>query len=240
MKLAIIIPFYGRYDLTHARLYEIYRLLPRDIIEVFLVDDASPDKDTAEIQGSIKWWQEDVKDFTVRYYRNKENLGFGGAMNTGAKLADRRGADIFVFHSNDVKVSGDFTKVLIDTANNYEKVLIGNEMIDYPAGWNEFEIDGKKLIVPWLNGFWLACKRNDWKELGGFDPLYGKYTYEDLDLCTHAVELGFSVVSMKSPFLHHMGAATTGYTPERQKITEQNREKYFAKWKDKLVDIYKK
>jgi GT2 family glycosyltransferase len=239
MKIAIIIPFFNNWHLTHARLYEIYRCvcLETPNVEIFLIDDASTEQ---EVRDGISWWQTDLKDkITVRYYCNKQNIGFGGSMNVGAKLADRRGMDLFVFHSNDVKVSGNFTKELIEAVNKHEKALIGNELISYPAGWNEFESNGKNIIVPWLNGYWLACKRDNWIELGGFDLLYGKYTMEDVDLSTRAIELGYNLVPLNSKFLHHIGAQTVGYSDERMKTTQQNKEKYWNKWKNKLEEIYK-
>ena len=44
-KTSIIIPHYNRYDLTHARLYELYNHVPMDNVEIIVMDDASPNTD---------------------------------------------------------------------------------------------------------------------------------------------------------------------------------------------------
>lgn len=237
-KVGIIMPFYNKWDLCHARLFEFYRLLPQENVEIILIDDASSDKE--EIFGGVSWWQKDTSHHKIRYYRNDTNLGFGGSMNVGAKIAIHYGAKILIFHSNDVKVSGDFVTPLVHIINTDPKVFIGNELIDYPAGWNEFEINGEKIIVPWMNGWFIACTSEIWKMLGGFDPLYGKYTYEDIDLSTRAAMMGLKLIDMKSPFLRHLGAQTVGYSAERMEITIANKEKYLQKWGAKLLEIYKK
>jgi len=237
-KVGIIMPFYNHWDLCHARLFEFYRFLPQENVEIILVDDAS--EDIEEIQGSTSWWQKDTKHHKIRYYRNDTNLGFGGSMNIGAKIAMHHGAEILIFHSNDVKIYGDIVTPVVDTINNDENVFIGNELISYPAGWNEFEISGRKLVIPWMNGYWLACSSKIWKMLGGFDPLYGKYTYEDIDISTRATMMGLTLVPLNSKLIQHLGARTAKYSAERMKITIANQEKYLQKWSGKLLEIYKK
>lgn len=229
-RVGIVIPFYNHWDLVHARLWEIYQFIPENA-EVIVVDDASTED---EGQNGISWWQHlPNAHHKIRYYRNDTNLGFGGAMNVGAKLAIKHGLDIIALLSNDVKVLGDFINPLVELIQKDEKVLIGNEVIDYDAGWNKFG----DIIVPWVNGWFVACTSKVWKSLGGFDPIYGKYTYEDIDLSTRATMMGYDLVAMNSPFLKHIGAQTAGYTPERMKITEHNREVYINKWQGKLPEI---
>jgi hypothetical protein len=231
-SVGIVIPFYNHWDLVHARLFELYKYVPENV-EIVVVDDASEED---EGRGGVAWWQKDMKRQTIRYYRNKENMGFGGAMNVGAKIAMHHGADIIVLLSNDVKVSGDFVTPLVDIINKNDKVLIGNEVINWDAGWNKFG----NIIVPWVNGWFMACTIDVWKVLGGFDPIYGKYTYEDIDLSTRATMIGYKLVALNSPFLNHLGARTVGYTLERMKITEHNRDVYIRKWEGKLQNIYGK
>lgn len=231
MKVAIIIPFYNKWELTHVRLFELYQYAPEET-EIVLVDDASTELDCRD---GIEWWQNSMQRHVIRYYRNPENLGFGGAMNIGAKIAIKNGATIIALLSNDVKVSGDFINPLIELIQNNEKVLIGNEVITYDAGWNKFG----DIIVPWVNGWFMACTFDVWKHLGGFDPIYGKYTYEDIDLSTRAKMVGYELVALNSPYLRHIGAQTAPYDDERMEITKRNREIYERKWFGKLQEMYK-
>lgn len=231
MKASIIIPFYNRYDLTFARLVELYKYIPREH-EIILVDDASPELDS---RGGIAYWQK-YKTHKIRYFRNEENKGFGGSMNIGAKIAMKYHSDLLIFLSNDVKVSGNFIPLI---EGKYAKSLICNEQITHKAGWNEFIIDGKLYIVPYANGWFLACAPEAWKELGGFDLRYGKYDFEDVDLSMRALELGYNINALNTTLLQHMGASTIGYTEERLEHTKHNKEIFFEKWKNIIPNILK-
>ena len=73
--------------------------------------------------------------------------------------------------------------------------------------------------------------------LGGFDPIYGKHDYEDVDISTKALIIGLTLVPLNSPLIKHLGTQTIGYTAERLAMTTKNREKYLQKWSDKLLEI---
>ena len=61
MKTSIILLQYNRYDLTHARLMELYHTVPvnSDCV-VIVIDDASPELKDGDIKG-MKWWQENSR-----------------------------------------------------------------------------------------------------------------------------------------------------------------------------------
>src|SRR4030066_254833 len=80
MLISIILPYYGRWDLTHARLSELYRFALENV-EIILVNDASPEEDCRSGAG---FWQSQSKH-KIKYIQNKENLGFGGSHNRGQK-----------------------------------------------------------------------------------------------------------------------------------------------------------
>lgn len=226
MKISIIMPFLNKWELVHARLYEFYRFLPTENVEICLVNDCS----TEDVSAGVSFWQKGAAKHEILYRRNDVNLGFGGSHNEGAKIAT---GDIFVFYSNDVVLSGNFVPNLLEVAK-YEgdKALIGNRLISFPAGWNEFEINGRKRIVPYLEGFFIATTRVAWKELGGWDVVsYNKFDYEDIDLSTKAISLGYNLIDLKSPFLMHLGGQTIASLGiNRQEFTEKNRKTYIQKW----------
>jgi GT2 family glycosyltransferase len=231
--VSIIIPYYNHWDLVHARLHELYKFVPNIDVEIILVNDCSTE--TAD-EGGVAWWQTHVKHHTIRYKKNAANLGFGGSMNVGAKIAK---GDVLVFLSNDVEVKGNFIpEVLFATEINQGKVFIGNEIIRFDSGWNTFEIDGKKYTVPYANGWFLACTNTVWNELGGFDLRYGKFDYEDVDISTKALELGYNLVGIYSEYLRHFGGVTIqSLNVDRQAHTQGNKIIYMKKWLKKLPDI---
>lgn len=223
---SVIMPYYNHWDLTHARLQELRMNLP-DENEICLVNDCSPDDDT---KLGAAWWQKSAARHSIKHHYNKTNLGFGGSMNYGAnKMAV---GDRLVFLSNDVEVHADFTKeldTLFDAPTNSNGKLIGAELLTYYTGWNNL----KEWFAPYVNGWFLACTKEDWKKLGGFDPRYGKFDYEDVDLSMTALSLGFELIGMNKPRLIHLGGQTVRMvTPDRQKLTIMNRIKFVEKWED--------
>ena len=146
--------------------------------------------------------------------------------------------DILVFLSNDVIITNNFMGQIKNEIARYENVLIGGRVVYWAAGWNELEHKGKKFVVPYAEGWLLACTKKVWDNLGGFDPLYGKYSFEDIDLSTTAILLGYKLVGLNSPHLRHLAGQTAKYTDERMQITIKNKEKYIEKWQDKFDLIW--
>lgn len=231
MKFSVVLPYRDKWHLVHKRLMEYYRHLPEGV-EIVLVDD---DSQEAESIKGPKWWK-DNSDLNVVYIRNAENLGFGGSNNVGV---ERSTGDVLILTQNDVIVSGDFTKPVKNYLKQHDKLLIGGRVIHWPAGWNEFEIDGQKVVVPYAEGWFLAMWRDAWNELGGFDPRYGRMDFEDVDLSAMAISKGYNLVGLNVSYLKHMFGQTTTATmgvEGRRALTEINRDKFFAKWKDWMIN----
>jgi len=230
-SVSIIIPFYNHWNLTHQRLMEMHKYAP-DGCEIVLINDASTDLDC---EGGVAFWQNGATRQEIRYHKNKENLGFGGSMNKGAEIAK---GDILIFYSNDVICSGDFITRIKLTLKENENLLIGGRIIYWPGGWNEFEHEGRRFTVPYCEGWLLACTRQVWDNLGGFDPRYGKYAVEDIDLSTTAVSLGYDLYGLNSPHLKHIGGATAKYDEYRMEYTTNNKRKYIKKWKNRFEELF--
>lgn len=236
--ISLIMPFYNRYDLVHKRLYELWMYVKeRENFEILLINDASPEE--KDYEGNIAWWQKQVDNpHKIRYHRNEKNLGFGGSMNLGAKHAN---GDILIFFSDDVTISGDFVTQLVTKTEENKRSLIGNEIIDFPSGWNEFTVEDKSVYIPYLNGWFLSATAVSWEESGGFDPQYYPFDFEDVDISTRYVEMGYNLVALNSKFLYHLGGATIlsqGFN--RSKYTREHQDLYYKKWKDRLLEIHHK
>jgi len=235
MKVSIILPYYNHWDLTHARMMELYKYVPLDT-EIIMVNDASTDSDCRTGAG---WWQKQAGRHEIKYVENKENLGFGGSHNKGATRAT---GDILCFLSNDVVVNIDFGSLISNSLRDKPYSLLGGEIIYFPGGWNEFVFEGKKLVVPYCNGWLLACTREVWDNLGGFDTeTYGKFDYEDIDLSMNALSHGYELLALNlsKHHLHHLSGVTIrALGINREEITKLNREKFIKKWQPKFNDVY--
>jgi GT2 family glycosyltransferase len=217
-------------------LSDIYKFLSGEDIEVILINDASIETDCVT---GVAWWQKQVdKTFPILYHTNSENVGFGHSMNNGAKIAN---GEVLIFYSNDITCSGNFIPELKQLLAKNDKVLIGNEVIWFPGGWNEFDIEGKHIVIPYANGWFLACTREVWINIGGFDwKTYGKMDFEDVDVSTRAMELGYNIVALDSKkIVHaHQGSTISSLNIDRMAITQKNKVKFFAKWGSRLADIH--
>lgn len=232
MKVSIILPMYGRWNLTMARLGEFRTHLPKHC-EIIVVDDCSPEDQKDRIRNGMAFWQKGgVASHKIRYLENEENLGFGGSMNRGASIAEN---EILVFHSNDVIVSGDFITPLIKLFDSEDPILVGHRLIWWEAGWNQFNL-GKPKVIPYLEGYFISCTQSVFDEIGGWDTRYGKYDYEDVDLSMAAQVLGYNLIEFPSPYLSHIGGATINHSENRMNHTRQNREVFIKKWKDILLE----
>jgi hypothetical protein len=63
VEISIIIPFFNRWDLTHARLYELSQHVPLGNVEIILMDDASTEIDC---RTGVAWWQKNSL-LNIRY-----------------------------------------------------------------------------------------------------------------------------------------------------------------------------
>lgn len=233
MKISVVIPVYGNWDLVHSRLNELFHHVPLDT-EIFVIDDASPDKNSINI---LKWWKEEspLKD-RLFIYKNKQNLGFGGTCNKGFDIAIKHGADGVCLLTTDVTVMSDFVTnvtTILDLDNN---VLIGGEVLYNDTGWNRLPT----CIVPYAHGWFLAAHKDTWKKLGGFDPLYEKFDFEDVDLSTTAHWLGVKLVPCGAKFYHAIGKTVSKFYPDRERYTRINQQRWINKWADRAEELRKK
>lgn len=229
MLTTIIIPYFNRWDLTHARLYDIFSHVKTDEsrpIEVVLINDCSTD---ADCEGGAAWWQKSVKkSYEIRYHKNSQNYGFGRSCNIGARMAQ---GDFLVFLSNDVVIRGDFLVPVLERLASKPKSVIGGRVLAFDTGWNTILVDGHKQIIPYPEGWLIACTKEAWVDLGGFDPRYAPYDCEDVDLGATAIQKGYELVSLDSPHLQHLSGQTImTVNRNRQAVTNINRQKFIEKW----------
>ena len=226
--VSIVIPFFNRWDLTHRCLMDLYKFAPENC-EIILVDDAS---DEAEVGNGINWWQKQTERHKIRYYKNPKNVGFGQSLNNGARLAK---GEYLILLSNDVLVYGDFVTDIVTMIQNDNRMLVAGRVVDWAGGWNEVDAGGKHYVIPYAEGWLLGCTKIAWRWLGGFDPIYGKFDMEDIDLSVKALSLGYNIVNLRSDKVKHISGATIyRLYPDRMEITKRNREIFLEKWREEL------
>jgi GT2 family glycosyltransferase len=218
MSISAVVLTYNKWELTHQLLSDIRQYFPAD--EVLLVDNGSEDD---EVYQGGKFWKKSKLIPTLRYVEIEENLGFSGGANYGLREAT---GTMKVLFSNDLRIYNRqaFDFIAECATRPDDKVLIGQTYYTGDTGWNKFG----DTVYPYLSGHFLAS--NGWEELGYFDERYKPYDFEDVDLSTQAIKLGFEMLTIPERSIHHKSAGTIGYSPEREKVTRCNQRKFEAKW----------
>jgi GT2 family glycosyltransferase len=220
---SIVIPIFKNWKLCHALLSDINRY-EKDVDEVVVVDDFSEDSEVAE---GLDFWV-DSKLLPITVLRPKHNGGFTVSSNIGLRYCEK---PLAVRHmtfliSSDVRITGRFIPQAADLIFRAQRSLIGNRHIAFDSGWNTF--DGKTF--DYLEGYFLGCASDGWRDLGYFDENYAPYDMEDIDLSTTAKRKGYKLVSLNNPNIQHKGGGTIGYNPQREAITVRNKEYFRSKW----------
>jgi len=215
--VSIVIPSYDHWELTNQILTDLYNHCLKDIDEVIVVNNGSTDPNVAE--GMKHWFNSamPVKEFVI-----PKNIGFLRASNKGIEFAK---GEIVVLISNDVRIESD--NLILEIKRLLKnKCLVSGKLYNDSTGWNDFG----GTIYKYGEGWLLAFTKETWKDLGGFDDRYAPNDYEDVDISTTALSKGYTLVALDNVSLTHLGGKTLQYSPNRQALTETNREKFRDKW----------
>lgn len=217
-SFSIVIPTYNHWELTHSQLFQIYQQC-KNLLEVIVVNDASTDKDYYD---GLSWWHDNGM-LPLKVLNMKENGGFILSSNAGIQKAK---GDVVCLLSSDVKVGTDISVTIPSIVGIGDKILVGGRWLDWNTGWNQF---GNKLF-PYLEGWLLATTKEGWKDLGYLDTDLCPNDYEDVSLSTVAIKKGYVLVPLNDDRIIHIGGQSIGYNPEREAITNRNREIFRKKY----------
>jgi len=194
--ISAVIPNRDGADLLRRTLPPLLRELPPDRHEILVVDDASDD-DSVEMMG---------REFrAVRAIALDENIGFGAACNRGFQEASH---DLVLLLNSDMEVTPGSIEPLTEHFAEPDVFAAGPRYAepDEPVGPLD---DGLGLVRPQLGspaGGGLFSRRK-FLELGGFDPLYHPFYWEDLDLGWNAWRQGWRIVfDRRACFIHNESA----------------------------------
>jgi len=189
---SVIIPVYNTQDLLRRNLpkvLEAKKNKSNNIVEIIVVDDASPDKSAAVVK----------KEFPeIRLIRHTVNRGFSASVNTGARAAKGK---LLVLLNSDViptknflsKVFEDFSDPSVFAVSFHEKgyTWARGYFKDGYIGHEQGRGDKKLHETFWVSGGSAAYRRDYWMKLGGMDEkLLGPFYWEDIDLSYGAAKRG--------------------------------------------------
>jgi len=215
MSTSIVIPAYGRWDLLHQLLFDLYKNCSL-IEEVIIVNDKSDDVTTRDGLG---WWKM-TNMLPIEVIETPENLGFLRSANLGLKSAVE---DNVILISTDVRVHKDIVEHMKLSQPQY---IVGGRLLDWNTGWNTIN----DTVFPYLEGWILGTSKEVWRTLGYFDERYAPCDMEDVDFSAQAVFWDYHLSTFPEGYVSHIGAQTIGYGEEREKGTKKNKERFGEKW----------
>lgn len=219
MKVSVITPVWNRADLTMQFLHLNWGLYAnRHDVEFVIVDNGSTDS-TPRVLDRFEGMMGD----RLFICRNEENRGFGPGHNQGACAAQ---GEILIFLSNDVVPGGDYIALIEAALAEEPGALVGPEMLRHDTGWNTFN----GVTIPYLAGHCIACHRDTWGLLGGWDEQYVPCDYEDIDLSHAATQRDIPLVELSLPLTHLFGQSAQNLSEGRAAITLRSQAKFKEKW----------
>jgi len=214
MNVSIIIPNYNARELLKKNLPKVFEAIKDYESELVVVDDGSTDKSVQEIQNSKIEMQNYSSKFKI--ILNDKNVGFASTVNRGVEEAS---GEIIVLLNTDVAPEKYFLEPLIRHFRNpnifavgcMDKSREGKRVVLRGRGLGGFrrgflvhwrgEVDKNDTL--WVSGGSGAFRKSIWNKLGGFDPLYNPFYWEDIDISYRALKSGYKILfEPKSIVLH--------------------------------------
>lgn len=256
--LDIVIPVYGRFDLLEKCLYAIPNAVGELSYNIILVDNASPDKSEADgfynlhshMPITIVRNKENLgfpkacnigvtrKNSPLIFLLNSDCILQKDALVNAIKAIDDPKVGVvgmkLIFPTEDlgtldanVRPAGKIQHVGLCTniRGNFYHIFIGWSP-DHPR-----VLAVKEVYA--VTGAALLTRRSIWNKVGGFNEVYGAGTYEDVDFCLSARDIGYNVIVEQSA----MGIHYTNGTAEFYKLgypLMQNQLIFMSKWATRL------
>lgn len=248
MKVSLVIPSYN--NLRHLKnAYNSVRKYYTSEVELILIDDGSND-------GTIEWLKS-LKDNNLIYWREQSRIGHTILYDKGI---DKATNDIVGILHADMYIAPDYIENLIKHLKP-GKVICGtrvepplhppgNEKIikDFGLDFDTLKIDefykfskieikkSKDLTSKGMFAPWVLYKK-DFQSMGGHDPKFAPFPYEDSDIFQRWLIAGYELVQSRDALVYHLTCRghrwnkEIGKNDDEFKLFEENaRKHYLKKW----------
>lgn len=187
-----------------------------DVIEVIVVENGSGDGSAELLAATLP------RDPRVTLVTSPTNLGFGKANNLGVEQAT---APFLFLLNSDAKLHSGSVRRLGEALEAEPPCSIiapeirtspGGELQIDAAGWFPSAVNvttgrvsrpGDSSSPDWVSGCAMFLRRDGYRTLGGFDPVFFMYL-EDVHLCWKARRAGGTVRIERTVKVTHLGGAS--------------------------------
>jgi GT2 family glycosyltransferase/glycosyltransferase involved in cell wall biosynthesis/uncharacterized protein (DUF3084 family)/SAM-dependent methyltransferase len=251
-QVSVVVITYNNLEFTRACLASLDEYSQYENIEIIVVDNASSD-------GSPEFLSEWVAGKNNRkLILNEENRGFAAANNQGLEIAT---GDYLVLLNNDTYVTPGWIRTLVRHLERDKKIgLIGpvtnnignearidiaysnmEEMLQKSADYTHRHL-GQIFTLKTAAFFCVMMPRTTYSLVGKLDEVFGRGFFEDDDYCRRIEQHGLSIICAEDIFVHHHLSASFNKikSQDRQKLFEDNKATYEAKWGKWVPHSYKK
>jgi GT2 family glycosyltransferase len=233
VKTAVIIPIFGRHDLTRAVLRDLESEV--QLADIWLVDN----------EGEFEPEQVPVRILTPGI-----NLGWCRGCNYGVASAWDYGYDKFILLNNDVRLSRSFIGGLLEAASATSGDIIGpvydhnwlHQRSAYAGSAPGYSRRPLDHLVPFIDGTCMLIRRSTFESVGFLEERYWrKYSWGcDKDFALRVRTAGGSVWVTERSYLNHMARQTAKRFQDFSELDaerendEDMAEKWGSEWRDLL------
>lgn len=241
-KISVVVVTYNNLDFTRACLASLDEHSQYEHLEIIVVDNASSDGSPAFLSEWV------AGESNRKLILNEDNRGFAAANNQGLEIAT---GDYLVMLNNDTYVTPGWVRTLVRHLERDKTIgligpvtnNIGNEakidiaysnmdaMLLKSAAFTRRHI-GQTFPLRTAAFFCVMMPRTTYSRVGTLDEVFGRGFFEDDDYCRRIEQLGLRVVCAEDVFVHHHLSASFNKlkSQDRQKLFEDNKATYEAKW----------
>ncbi|HSX08924.1 MAG TPA: glycosyltransferase family 2 protein [Candidatus Saccharimonadales bacterium] len=250
MNISIVIPNYNGEKILTKNLPHVLASVKdykKGKVEIIIPNDPSTDNSKEVISKFISSLHGTGVIGKTIDNTKKDESGFSKNVNRGVTLAT---GDILILLNSDVRPHKDFLAPLLanfsddkvfavgcmdESIEDGETILRGRGIAYWARGFlhhNAGALDKNNTF--WVSGGSGAFRKKIWDKLGGLDPLYNPFYWEDIDLSYRALKSGYKLVFEKESRVvheHEEGAIKSKFKPAHvQKIVFRNQ--LFFLWKN--------
>lgn len=226
-KLAIpvdvIIPVYNAPALTKRCIESVIAWLGQSVRYVHVQNDAS-DAETRSMLDGLSYDQ-------VRVHHAPVNQGFGASVNEAVARSD---ATYVLILNSDTEITGNLIPPLLTAMEGEAKLAA--LIIPSDENFQKYDLDryakqsGGYVCTHRLHGHAFLMRRAVFQEVGGFDSIFGRGYYEDIDLGRRLNLRGWNFGIHPGTHIYHKGGGSFGRGRSYKELMQGNRAIYFSRY----------
>jgi GT2 family glycosyltransferase len=232
MKISAVVTNWNGRKLLQKNLSTIIEHSP-EVSEFIVADDASTDTSLSFLKKLKSHFPK------IRILTTPKNLGFGGNTNRAVRLAK---GDLVVLLNNDISPHQNYLKPAINHFLDPKIFAVGFSELGNENWAKIFWRDGYIQHQPgrptktahstaWVSGGGCIVRRQYFLKLGGFDPAYEPFYYEDADLGFRAWEHGYHLIWEPKSVIDHRHESTMSRFPKRHLDYVKERNRLLLTWR---------